>query len=405
MRPRRYYQYVEKNSYEMSVIWKLSHILVFLLIAFNSLFAVSIFSRIYDIYNYRCILYAKPKFYYKMTTYVTLTTDTSTLKMITTPENEPEMGIPANESIPAIYNNSIPTNESIPTISNDPAIYNNPAIGNVSIPANESIPATGNDPAIYNYSAIDNDPAENDTRPKKLGMHERWSEIAYLIPGTENFYIFRDEIIFDNGTFVGKVSMKMGDSIFATDMICCAAIFFPLLSLVVASAFASLVFFFGRGGKKYPSDIVTATWLYVYPILIASVVMVILSSIASTTVNNGLAQFCSRFVEYTNMQHCSPFMDYFTKEQKGRSMKFWMLIEMCQWCFPTNVFLWILQTVLIVLRILLAADFHLYMTEIRSKPKDDIDEEEIIWEASSTKFSDSRMGMKRFRITPNPSFS
>ncbi|VEN39472.1 unnamed protein product [Callosobruchus maculatus] len=100
MKPLRYYQFIEKDTSEISIVWKVLHATIFCLIAVNSAICVYGFIDIFDIFNYNCVLYGKPYFTYENY----MRTDVKPL----TKE-------PTNSTNSTLHNETVPGNGSQPS--------------------------------------------------------------------------------------------------------------------------------------------------------------------------------------------------------------------------------------------------------------------------------------------------
>ncbi|CAH1979760.1 unnamed protein product [Acanthoscelides obtectus] len=350
MKPLRYYQFIEKDTSEISIVWKVLHATIFCLIAVNSCICVYGFIDIFDIFNYNCILYGKPYFTYdnymrtdvkRATTASPNATDTTATNTIADHSTTPATTVTPQALILALEESD--TTE-------------------VSVTTTNATNTTEIDP----YERVDEVP---DAAPANVSLKPDLNS-SIAIPNTDNLYVYDDEIWVVTDYMWGKIIIVVYKSVFSTVLMCDYVIFIPMLSMVVSSVFAGVVMVCGRGGRGYSSDTIPGAWIVVYPIIIGSGVMFILSLNANTVVNNGLRDFCGRLSEYTGTRSCSVYVDYLTKQQKAGKREFYRSYQMCYITYKIQVALWLAQLVLGLLRILLFTDFDFYSVLVKRKDDD-----------------------------------
>nr|CAH7712382.1 unnamed protein product [Callosobruchus chinensis] len=360
MKPLRYYQFIEKDTSEISIVWKVLHATIFCLIAVNSAICVYGFIDIFDIFNYNCVLYGKPYFTYDnymrtdvmpVTKQPTATTNSSVVQNLSSAATVPPqptgqvkqliLGLEDDSTSTEMTTSSTIGSKSTTTIRSNMSSLD--AYGRV-----DEVP-------VATAANASQRPPINDSIP---------------IPNTESLYVYDEEIWFITDISWGKIAIVMYKSVFSTVLMCDYVIFIPMLGMVVSSVFAGVVMVCGRGGRGYSSDTIPGSWIVVYPIIIGSGVMFVLSFNANTVVNNGLRDFCGRLSEYTGTRSCSIYVDYLTKQQKAGRREFYRSYQMCFITYKIQVALWLAQLLLGLLRILLFTDFDFYSVLVKRKDDD-----------------------------------
>ncbi|CAG9862914.1 unnamed protein product [Phyllotreta striolata] len=181
-------------------------------------------------------------------------------------------------------------------------------------------------------------------------------------------YTNNGSIWYKNESVDAKISVHLKGTDYGSTTSCDLVLFVPLISLISAAAFGALIMLFGRGQQK--------SWIMVYPVLIASVIMSILAIIAMVSMKNGTDEFCSYFKYYTGQLKCSHYISYFTFQDKWLINEFWDNYNICYYSFFLTLLLWIIQTVVTIFRLCSLADFDsvtISVDKINNKD-DDIDE-------------------------------
>lgn len=328
MRVARYFHLVERDSNKISPKWKIAHLLIYLAIAITSTVSTYAFSEIFDSFNYRCILYAKPYFVIDKIVYF----------------NETEE-----------------------------------ADSDVTINLMQRLHLRDDDDASRGI-------AHPNHKLQRRIIIEDWSAVEY-IPNTE-YCILNNIIYFKNDSLYGQVDMKMMKTVFATLLMCNYTLFIPLLSLVIASVSAGIVILFGRGGRGSVADTIHQGWRYVYVILIISTILFIQFIVATNFANHGLKMFCQHFVSFTGYKNCNPYMNYFTFQTRTGFRPFYTDYLITYYSYILNTMLWAAQLILTICRILVLTDFQFNTVLVKvTRKKDrmlDDEEEEILWNISPT---------------------
>lgn len=328
MRATRYFHLVERESSEVSIRWKISHLILFILLFIMSTLAAYSFSEIFDIFNFRCILYAKPVF--------------------------------VIEDI-QFFNSSSPEETHVTIHLNPPR-----------------------EKRVKSKMLADEEPEIIFSKDNSGRIRQRtidfdvWEE-SENIPNT-SYYLIQKVLYFKNDSMYGRLSIKMMRTVFATLLMCDYVLFIPLLSMVVSSAFIGIVVLYGRGGRGYVADTVQQGWRYVYVMLVMSVILFILFIVAANLANNGLKQFCTRFASFTGTAKCNYYINYFTYQMRVGYSPFHTYYLMNYYAFVFCSILWAAKILLICLRILCITDFQFYTMVVKVRKKtdyEDIDEEDI----------------------------
>ncbi|CAG9863228.1 unnamed protein product [Phyllotreta striolata] len=322
MRPRKYYQFIEKEK--TSTIWIVLHIICFIGIAVSSMVGANALSRIYDTFNYRCIAYAKVSI--KLVD-VSYKNETNTEKIKEdSGEQETRFGLIRAEDTSRIS----PIGKKL----------------NLGIFEDD-----------YNV--------EFASRSKKLVMAE-----AEPVPGVEDVFIYDEELWVNNDTLVARAHLGMTTTVFASLILCDYLIIIPFSSLIVVSTFTMMIILFRKSFKSFDSP-TPGGWMYVYPLIIATCTMTILSVVAFLLTYNGLNDFCSQFSQFTGQKRCSPILDYLTKEQRLGRRHFYRNAQQSQLGYFIAALLWAIHTVIVLVRIGCTADFYLVKVLIRKKMQRD----------------------------------
>lgn len=331
MRVARYFHLVERDSNEVSSKWKIAHLLLYFAIAITSTVSTYAFTEIFDSFNYRCILYAKPYFIIDKIVY------------LETEFNE--------------------TQE---------------ADSSVTINLMERLAPRD-----------DENPSREIAHPEhkfQTRIIEDWSAAEY-IPNTE-YCILNNIIYFKNDSLYGEVNIKMMHSVFPALLLCNYTLSVSVLSLVTASVFSGIVILFGKGGRGSVADTIQQGWRYVYVILFVSTILFIQFIVATNFANHGLKMFCQQFVSFTGYKNCNPYINYFTFQTRTGFRPFYTDYVMTYYSYILNTMLWAAQLLLTLCRILVLTDFQFNTVLVRVKRKKDhmIDDEEedIMWHLSPT---------------------
>lgn len=333
MRARRYFHLVERESSEVSAKWKMFHLIFFILIAIMSLISAYAFSELFDTFNYRCVLYAKPVFVIDEIQYFNSSSNASEV------------------TIPLSWSKKIRVRESEPEII---------------------------------FADVNNE----NTRLRIID-YENWEEAEKI--SNSPYYIMNNIIFFKNNSMYGHLTLKLMRTVFATLLMCDYVLFIPLLSMVVSSFFIGIVVLYGRGGRGYVGDHVYQGWRYIYVMLVISMILFILFIVAANLANNGLSRFCAHFSFVTENKQCNSYINYFTYQTLlgYKHFHFYYLLNYYSFIFTT--ILWAAQMLLFCLRILCMTDFRFHTTLVRLKKKTDKegmqeneDEEEPLWDPNES---------------------
>ncbi|CAH1163860.1 unnamed protein product [Phaedon cochleariae] len=309
-----YYQYVEKDTNQVSSAWKVLHALIFLTTFVCSLISAYAFDNLLKNFDHRCILYASPNLELEEIVFKSNSTIRNSDTEITNKSSEI-----AAQTISGPH---------LTTKSSDLQL---------------------------NKSQID------------------WST-AKKIPGLTDIFEVDDQIWLNNETLSGKIVMKRLGTTFGSYARCSTVLFVPLLSLVVSAVFGAIVVLCGRGGKGYKTDIMSGSWSFVYPVIFVSAMMTILSIIAAIPVNDGLQSFCSNFENFTGQSRCNKLMNYFTLDGDQVFTEFWEMCAICNYSFSFGVLLWTSQISITILRCLRVVDFQFNSISIESKNEEESNE-------------------------------
>ncbi|XP_056646583.1 uncharacterized protein LOC130451529 [Diorhabda sublineata] len=129
-----------------------------------------------------------------------------------------------------------------------------------------------------------------------------------------------------------------------------------------------VVVMFSRTGRRSLESVPPAH-LYVLPLIVVAGIMTVLSVISTNLLFNGLEVFCKFFVHLTGKTECSPYMDYFTKEQRRGYRHLYFHILACKKSFLAAAIFWICQLIVGLLRVLTADDYTFTTVLIESKSK------------------------------------
>lgn len=317
MKIRRYYHLVERESSDVSLAWKVFHIFILILIFVASVLSAYAFGELFDAFNYRCLLYAKPVFIIDQVHFFNGTVEANQTKEVTAAVIITKLG------------------------KVDDSDAWKPEI-------------------IFSYD-------------KKADISARiiedWTS-AVKIPNTD-YYVLNDVLYFKNGSLYGEVNIKMMRTVFATMLMCDYVLFVPFLSLVVASVFAGIFIFYGRGGRGYQGDHVPQGWRVVYFSLSLSTVLCLLFVVATNMANNGMKHFCARFSTFTGLTECNPYMNYFTYQTRLGYTRLYLHYIITHYTYIINTCLWGCQLVLTLLRMICMTDFQFYTVLVGIKRKTD----------------------------------
>ncbi|KAG5879123.1 hypothetical protein JTB14_031670 [Gonioctena quinquepunctata] len=203
-----------------------------------------------------------------------------------------------------------------------------------------------------------------------------WSK-ADRVGGQKNVFVLEEQLWFNNSSMSGRISMEYIGTIFGKNFTCDMVLFVPLFSLIVAAVFGVIVGLCGKGGRGHESDVLPGAWSFVYPVIILSALMTLLSMIAAISVSDGLQEFCSNFEQYTGQRSCSYLMDYFSLGKNENIQGFWRNYIICYYSYIFGVLLWAAQLSITVLRLLRVADFQFNVINIEKKINENDDEEKL----------------------------
>ncbi|XP_060534118.1 uncharacterized protein LOC132706664 isoform X2 [Cylas formicarius] len=162
----------------------------------------------------------------------------------------------------------------------------------------------------------------------------------------------------------GTISMR--ETIFATDLMCNLMLFPPLASAVTSIFLGFWVLLSARGGSGYPGDLMANPWMCTYPFLGICAFMTILSVVCDRLFYRGLTAFCLNYKQFTKSDICCSQMDQYTRQfNLGEEKPFYFFYILGMIMIQLHTALWILQTLLYVMRILCLVDFTIYLTRIR----------------------------------------
>lgn len=311
MVPRKYYQHVKKDPDKIKSIWKVLHTTTFLIIIFNSLVSAYVFGEILKMFNYRCILHGQPIF------------DVVEARYMNETQNEVI-------DLKPVMKNVIGTNDTKQIIVEN--------IKDIRVKEENNETHINNGPELLHLSIFN--------------TSEQSVNVTNVVPeNLKHSYLFNETIWYKNDSLYGKVDVRIRGSNYGTSTSCDLILFVPLVSLIAAAAFGALIVLFARGQESDRS------WLMVYPVLIASVIMVILYIISTVSMKQGLENFCSKFQNYTGYVTCSAYMGYFSFHNQGSIQDFWSSYTICYYSYIASIFLWTIQLAVTILRLATMADF------------------------------------------------
>ncbi|KAJ8972887.1 hypothetical protein NQ317_015792 [Molorchus minor] len=336
---RKYYRYAEKEAETISLRWKVLHAFIFGLLTINAFVSILFFEAILQMFDMRCILYAQPAFTLKDVHYHPITTEA------TTPETF------ATETF-----------------------------------ATTQLQNTTKLEAEENH-------ADNETATDSIiRVTSRPTDAS-----TTQMQIVNDTYWYSNSSLTGVVRIEPKRTIYSSVVMCDMVVFNLLISILLSIFFCVLVVICGRGGRGNQMDILPQPWLYVYPVLIITAAMTIVSSITANTVYTGLKTFCAGFRDFTNETTCTPLVNLFSGIDSPKR-NFYTRYRVCLISLYGAVILWIFQLVLTLLRVLCAVDFQYNSIVVQSKKFDGEHEETIIHEALVRSFPGVSKDKKSFLI-------
>ncbi|XP_056646584.1 uncharacterized protein LOC130451530 [Diorhabda sublineata] len=320
MVPRKYYQHVKKDPDKIKSIWKVLHTTTFLVIILNSLLSAYIFGEILKMFNYRCILHGQPIF------------DVVEARYMNETQNE-------LIDLKPIMKNNNELNETKVNITEN--------IKEMTVKEGNNETRSNNGPELL-YLSIFN------TSDESVNVTNDITE------NLKHSYLFNETIWYKNDSLYGKVDVRIRGSDYGSSTSCDLILFVPLVSLIAAAAFGALIVLFGRGQESDRS------WLMVYPVLIASVIMVILYIISTISMKQGLENFCSKFQHFTGYFTCSAYMGYFSFHNQESIRDFWSNYTICYYSYITSIFLWSTQLAVTILRLATMADFQFVTVSVNT---------------------------------------
>ncbi|CAG9770807.1 unnamed protein product [Ceutorhynchus assimilis] len=401
MRPRYYVHMGPKVPEKVSVLWKVTHITLYFLLLCSSGVATACIYNILDMYKFHCILYAKIHFEQSYEERVKEMNETKTQEeqpvMINMTTNE----IP-NVSVDCVQNPDDPACQNITTIEpkkgreletetetivdciknpNDPACQSTTIMeqkkGGELETENEKIAdciKNPDDPACQHTTIMEQ---EKGTELEIENKTEQEPDFPSLIipiklDDEKEWKVPINDTPWNGVNITGFLNMRK--TIFATIYFCDLMLFAPLASIVLAIFLGTLVVVGGKGGAGNPGDLLPNPWICVYPFLGLCCFMTVFSFIADSIFHKGLAAFCLRYYTITKQRSCSKKMDQFniqyTPDRLGPARPFYKNFMIGSIGVQMTTALWVIQTLIYVLRILFLADFQLYLTKIQLK--DDI---------------------------------
>nr|CAI5835758.1 unnamed protein product [Callosobruchus analis] len=356
MKPLRYYQFIEKDTSEISIVWKVLHATIFCLLSVNSAICVYGFIEIFDIFNYNCVLYGKPYFTYenymrtdvKPSTIQPPTGNSSVSLNVSTNATHPPQPTPKvkqlilgleDQSTTTVSSNNSGVNGLTPKIIKERLddVYGR------SSPSYSVVKEWAKRFRI-GQELLEDD--ERPGRPVEVITEDKVALVEDLVLSDRRLKLdpFErvDEVpVATAANASQRPSLNDSTPIPNTEMLMCDyVIFIPMLGMVVSSVFAGVVMVCGRGGRGYSSDTIPGSWIVVYPIIIGSGVMFVLSFNANTV------------------------------QQKAGKREFYRSYQMCFITYKIQVALWLAQLLLGLLRILLFTDFDFYSVLVKRRDDD-----------------------------------
>ncbi|XP_018579384.1 uncharacterized protein LOC108917321 isoform X1 [Anoplophora glabripennis] len=307
---RRYFQMVEKRSSDVNPMWKVLHALLFILIVVMSFVAAVTFNDIFESFSYTCILYAKP---------------TIRLDNI--------------QYHPAIVQD-MENKTDISTSTTD-----------------ESLRDDDETTTVTEYTTV------------ALTTTQAVVKTTTKVTPTEvpSYEIINNEYWIVNSTLKAKIMVDFAYTVFGSKSVCNTVLFFPLATLVLGTFSAIIVMICGRGGKGYSSELFPQQWIYVYPFLVFSLLMIIINAIVVSFFYNGMEQLCAEFETYTGSSSCTKKINYLTDEAGFGLFNLYQSYHLCLTSLSTELIMWTLQALLMIFRVLCIADFDLIMVNVSSK--------------------------------------
>lgn len=210
------------NSSKYLFFFSVLHAIFYIGIAISSAIAAHAFSEIFDTFNSRCILYARPVFSLDKIEYIQIESHDSTTEI--------------TKEFTTEFTTELATEFTTETDGSMDLI--------TIMPLNES---TERKRQVSNPEIIISD------SKKPSDETHNWNN-GEQIPGTDNYFLFNDTVYFKNNSLYGEINIKTSRRKLSPLFICDYVLFTPLFSLVVASVLLGIVIVYGRGGRGVPGE-------------------------------------------------------------------------------------------------------------------------------------------------------
>ncbi|KAF2897761.1 hypothetical protein ILUMI_08424 [Ignelater luminosus] len=148
--------------------------------------------------------------------------------------------------------------------------------------------------------------------------------------------------------------------------------FTPLVSMIYAIIWGSFFIICSRGGAGYITDAIYRPWRIVYPAMFFAAIATVVLLISSVQLNSGINAFCKEFEVVFNTTKCTTDIDKYTLTFSPKKRQFISILRIAVFCSFTCFMGWLVLLMILILRVVCIADFH--MIRITVTPK----EEEIM---------------------------
>ncbi|XP_050300362.1 uncharacterized protein LOC126738920 [Anthonomus grandis grandis] len=362
MRPRYYVHMGPRSAEKVSRFWKDSHLLLFALILAGSAIGAACVYNILDMYKFHCILYAhtvfETSFEDRIKTTTELVTSTSlnsstsnSTSNITTKINSVMLMAENAGHVPWKINNPDVKAESSTKLDNFDKINKEVRIRRRL----RRFEALGNTSLVIGSKAINVKTTDN-------FLHKVLKKLAKADFDKDSFRNYLTKV---NTT--GFLNMRK--TIFATVYMCNLILFTPLTSAIMAVFLGALIMVGGKGGAGNPGDLLPNPWICVYPFLGICSFMMVFCFVSNTIFQNGFGAFCSEYYNLTKVKTCSDRMNrynvQFSEKALGPPQNFYLMYIMGSYALIAISILWLMQTLVYVMRIIWLADFTIYLTTVK----------------------------------------
>ncbi|ENN79483.1 hypothetical protein HUJ04_013246 [Dendroctonus ponderosae] len=164
-----------------------------------------------------------------------------------------------------------------------------------------------------------------------------------------------------NGTAF-QASIDLSKTVFPPHYWCNFVLATALISFIFSTFCVVLLAMCSKGGKGHDNTL-NRPQNIVYPILVSSIILLVLNSVASLVVKRGMQQFCATFQDFAHQDSCSSSINLFTIHERQRD--FYTPYLVLAHAFNIAIILITGQLVLTLLRVIYAVDYQLYALEAR----------------------------------------